>query len=445
MMLEGLTERLDGVVKRLRGLNKLTEENVAEAMREVRMALLEADVNISVVKEFIAGVRKEALGAQTMPGLTPGQHLVKIVHDKIVELLGGQQAPLAFAERGITKILVTGLQGSGKTTTTAKLARHIAKMGYRPMVASADIYRPAAIEQLKILARELEIPYFDSNPSMAPVDIVKRSMEFAAKENANVLLIDTAGRLHIDDDMMAELEAVKNLVSPTEILFVADSMTGQDAVTVAKAFNERIGMSGVVLTKLDGDTRGGAALSIKKVTGAPIKFVGVGEKTDQFEPFHPERLAGRILGMGDVMSLIERVQENIDQKQAEQQAAKMLSASFTLTDFLDQIRMVKKMGPLEQLLKMLPGVGGAMKDMNLDPRELTKVEAIICSMTRKERETPHIINMSRKLRIALGSGMEVTDVNRLLKNFDKSKKMMKTLSRFKGKKSMANPFAGLGM
>lgn len=444
-MLEGLTERLDGVVKRLRGLNKLTEENVAEAMREVRMALLEADVNISVVKEFIAGVRKEALGAQTMPGLTPGQHLVKIVHDKIVELLGGQQAPLAFAERGITKILVTGLQGSGKTTTTAKLARHIAKMGYRPMVASADIYRPAAIEQLKILARELEIPYFDSNPSMAPVDIVKRSMEFAAKENANVLLIDTAGRLHIDDDMMAELEAVKNLVSPTEILFVADSMTGQDAVTVAKAFNERIGMSGVVLTKLDGDTRGGAALSIKKVTGAPIKFVGVGEKTDQFEPFHPERLAGRILGMGDVMSLIERVQENIDQKQAEQQAAKMLSASFTLTDFLDQIRMVKKMGPLEQLLKMLPGVGGAMKDMNLDPRELTKVEAIICSMTRKERETPHIINMSRKLRIALGSGMEVTDVNRLLKNFDKSKKMMKTLSRFKGKKSMANPFAGLGM
>ena len=443
-MFDGLTERLDGVVKRLRGMHKLTEENVSEAMRDVRLALLEADVNIAVVKGFTTEVRKEVLGVKTLPGLTPGQHLVKIVHDKLVELLGGDQADIKFAERGPTKILMTGLQGSGKTTTTAKLAKLIAKRGYKPMVASADIYRPAAMEQLKVLAREINVPLFDANPSMAPAVIARGALAAMEKEGANVLLLDTAGRLHIDEDMMAELDMLKGIIAPTEILFIADSMTGQDAVTVARAFNERIGMTGVILTKLEGDTRGGAAISIKKVTGVPIKFVGVGEKIDQLDPFYPDRMAGRILGMGDMMSLIERAQENIDQTKAEEQAMKMLSASFTFDDFLDQIRMVKRMGPLEGLLKMLPGVGGAMKDINFDPKELARVEAIISSMTKKERTQPHIINMSRKVRISMGSGVEVDDVNRLLKNFEKSKKMMKTLSKFKGNKSAANPFAGLG-
>lgn len=443
-MFDGLTERLDGVVKRLRGMHKLTEENVSEAMRDVRLALLEADVNITVVKEFVASVRKDALGVQTMAGLTPGQHLVKIVHDKLVELLGGEQADIKFAERGPTTILMTGLQGSGKTTTTAKLAKLITKRGYKPMVVSADIYRPAAMEQLKVLAREINVPLFDTNPSMTPAFIAKGALAAMEKEGANVLLLDTAGRLHIDDDMMAELETLRSIINPTEILFIADSMTGQDAVNVARTFNERIGMTGVILTKLDGDTRGGAAISIKKVTGVPIKFTGVGEKIDQFEPFYPDRLAGRILGMGDVMSLVERVQETMDSKQAEAQAMKMFSSGFSLDDFLDQIRMVKKMGPLEGLLKMLPGVGGAMKDINFDPKEISRVEAIISSMTKKERAQPHIINMSRKVRISMGSGVEVDAVNRLLKNFEKSKKMMKTLSKFKGNKSAANPFAGLG-
>ena len=444
-MFDGLTERLDGVVKRLRGMHKLTEENVSEAMRDVRLALLEADVNITVVKEFVTSVRKEALGVQTAAGLTPGQHLVKIVHDKLVELLGGEQADIKFAERGPTTILMTGLQGSGKTTTTAKLARLISKRGYKPMVVSADIYRPAAMEQLKVLAREINVPLFDANPSMTPAFIAKSALSAMEKEGANVLLLDTAGRLHIDDEMMMELETLRGIINPTEILFIADSMTGQDAVNVARTFNERIGMTGVILTKLDGDTRGGAAISIKKVTGVPIKFTGVGEKIDQLEPFYPDRMAGRILGMGDVMSLIERVQENVDQGKAEAQAMKMFSSGFSLDDFLEQIRMVKKMGPLESLLKLLPGMGGAMKDVNFDPKELGRVEAIISSMTKKERSQPHIINMSRKVRISMGSGVEVDAVNRLLKNFEKSKKMMKTLSKFRGNKSAANPFAGLGL
>jgi signal recognition particle subunit SRP54 len=443
-MFDGLTDRLDGVVKRLRGMHKLTEENVSEAMRDVRLALLEADVNITVVKEFVTSVRKEALGVQTAAGLTPGQHLVKIVHDKMVELLGGEQADIKFAERGPTTILMTGLQGSGKTTTTAKLARLISKRGYKPMVVSADIYRPAAMEQLKVLAKEINVPIFDANPSMTPAFIAKSALSAMEKEGANVLLLDTAGRLHIDDEMMMELETLRGIINPTEILFIADSMTGQDAVNVARTFNERIGMTGVILTKLDGDTRGGAAISIKKVTGVPIKFTGVGEKIDQFEPFYPDRMAGRILGMGDVMSLIERVQENVDQGKAEAQAMKMLSSGFSLDDFLEQIRMVKKMGPLESLLKLLPGMGSAMKDVNFDPKELGRVEAIISSMTKKERAQPHIINMSRKVRISMGSGVEVDSVNRLLKNFEKSKKMMKTLGKFKGNKSAANPFAGLG-
>lgn len=444
-MFEGLSDRLEGVVQRFRGLNKLTEENVSDAAREVRLALLEADVNIGVVKEFVAGIRKEALGVKTMPGLTPGQSLIKIVHEKLTELLGGDTATICFADRGHTVILMTGLQGSGKTTTTAKLAQFIRKQGYQPMLVSTDVYRPAAMEQLKILAQTIEAPYYDANVEMKPVDICKKALASMNNEKANVLIVDTAGRLHIDDDMMAELAQIKAVVNPSEILFVADSMTGSDAVTAAKAFNDQIGMTGVVLTKLDGDTRGGAALSIKKVTGAPIKFAGIGEKLDQFEIFHPERIASRIMGMGDVLTLIEKAQENIDQKKAEAQAQKMLSARFDLNDFLDQLQMIKKMGPIEELLKMIPGASASLKNQPMDPYEMVRVEAIINSMTQKERSQPGLINTSRKRRIARGSGMEIVDINKLLKNFQKSKKLMKNMGRMKGRKGMADPLAGLGL
>lgn len=444
-MFENLSGRLEGVVKRLRGLNRLTEDNVSEALREVRLALLEADVNAGVVREFISEVRAEALGTKTAPGLTPGQHMIKAVHDRLVELFGGGTAEINFARRGPTVILMNGLQGSGKTTSTAKLAKRIQKQGYRPMMVSVDVYRPAAMEQLKVLGADHGILVHEAAPDQKPADIVKGALDALGRENANVLLVDTAGRLHVDDDMMAELAGIKEIINPDEILFVSDAMTGQDAVNAAKAFNERIGMTGVILTKLDGDTRGGAALSIKKVTGAPIKFAGVGEKVDQFEPFHPDRMASRVLGMGDVLSLIERAQENMDQKKAEAQARKMLSASFDLNDFLEQLQMIKKMGPLDQIMKMIPGMGSAMKNAGPDPGELARVEAIISSMTLKERAQPGIINSSRKRRIARGSGTDIIEVNRLLKNFQKTKKMMKSLGRGgKRKRSMMDPFAGLG-
>ncbi len=450
-MFEGLTERLDGVVQRLRGMHKLSEENISDALRDVRMALLEADVNVGVVKEFIAEIRELALGMETAPGLTPGQSFIKIVHERLTDLLGGETVPVAFADRGPTVILMTGLQGSGKTTTTAKLARFISKQGYTPMVVSADVYRPAAMDQLATLAKGLDLPLFPASPTMKPAAIVKDALAAMGREGANVLLIDTAGRLHIDDTLMNELDEIRRIATPAEILFVADSMTGQDAVTVAKAFHERIGMTGVILTKLDGDTRGGAALSVKKVTGAPIKFMGVGEKVEQFETFHPERMASRILGMGDVLSLIEQAQENIDQKQAEKQARKMLDASFDLNDFLDQIRMVRKMGPLDQLLKMMPGMGQAIKDAPIPgPAEIGQIEAIICSMTTRERAQPGLINTSRKRRIAAGSGTAINDVNKLLRQFQKSKKMMKSFGKMskkmKGRPDMPNnPFGELGM
>jgi signal recognition particle subunit SRP54 len=444
-MFETLSDRLEGVVNRLRGMHKLTEENISDAAREVRLALLEADVNVAVVKELITELRKEALGVKTAPGLTPGQHLIKIVHDKLTDILGGETAGIVFAERGPTTILMTGLQGSGKTTTSAKLAKHIKKLGYQPMLVSTDVYRPAAMDQLAVLAADLQMPLYPALPTQKPVDICKAALAAMKEHKANVLIVDTAGRLHIDDDMMDELAAIKKIVTPTEILFVADAMTGQDAVTVAKVFADKIGMTGVALTKMDGDTRGGAALSIKKVTGAPVKFAGIGEKIDQFEPFHPERVASRILGMGDVMTLIEKAQENIDQKTAERQAEKMLSANFDLNDFLEQLQMIKKMGPLDQLFKMLPGMGGALKNFTPDPDELTRVEAIINSMTNKERAQPGIINTSRKRRIADGSGNEIIDVNKLLKNFQKSRKLMKSMGKMKGNKAFANPLGGLGL
>jgi signal recognition particle subunit SRP54 len=436
-MLEGLTGRLSAVARRLQGLHRLSEENVSEALRDVRMALLEADVNIAVAKEFIAQARERALGVETIKGVHPGQQMVKIVYDLLVETLGGQSAELNISPRGVTVILMTGLQGGGKTTTTAKLAKLLVKQGYRPMMASTDVYRPAAIEQLRILGEKNGVPVFDSAGETDAVKIAQKAM--AAPGGANVLLVDTAGRLHIDDTMMDELLRIRKIVEPDEILFVADAMTGQDAVTTAKAFNEKIGMTGVILTKLDGDTRGGVALSVKSVTGAPIKFVGVGEKIENFEKFHPDRVAGRILGMGDVLTLVERAQEKIDQTQAAAQTQKMLSATFDLGDFLEQLRMLKKMGPLDQLMKMIPGMGQAFKEADLDPDEINRTEAIISSMTLKERAQPGIINASRKRRISRGSGTRVAEVNRLLKNFLKTRKLMKNLGKMK-KGGAMNPF-----
>ena len=444
-MFDGLSGRLEGVVNRLRGMHKLTEENVAEAAREVRMALLEADVNIKVVKEFVAEIRKEALGVKTASGISPGQHLVKIVHEKLTELLGGETAEINFSEKGPTTILMTGLQGSGKTTSSAKLAVVIKKLGYQPMLVSTDIYRPAAMEQLKVLAESIEMPLYNATPDMKPSAICKKALAAMAGEKANVLIVDTAGRLHVDDEMMKELSEIKSIVSPSEIMFVADSMTGADAVTVAKSFNDQIGMTGVILTKLDGDTRGGAALSIKEVTGTPIKFAGIGEKIDQFEPFHPERVASRILGMGDVLTLIEKAQENIDEKKAAAQAQKLFSARFDLNDFLEQLQMIKNMGPLDQLMKLIPGMSGALKNNEMDPYEMIRVEAIINSMTLKERAQPGMINSSRKRRIARGSGFEINDVNKLLKNFQKSRKLMKNMGRMKGRKGMDSALGGLGL
>jgi len=442
-MLEGLTGKFSGIVRRLQGLHKLSEENIAESLREVRMALLEADVNISVVKEFIAEARQRAVGMETIKGVHPGQQLVKIVHDLLVETLGGESADLAMSPRGITVILMTGLQGCGKTTTTAKLAKHLVKKGYRPMMVSTDVYRPAAIEQLRILGEKNNIPVFDAGGEMDPVKIAR--MAASTPLGVNALLVDTAGRLHIDDGMMEELIRIKAEVEPDEILFVADSMTGQDAVSTAKAFNDRVGMTGVVLTKLDGDTRGGAALSVKKVTGAPVKFAGVGEKIENLEKFHPDRLAGRILGMGDVLSLVEQAQDNIDQAQAQEQAKKMINATFNLGDFLEQLKMIKKMGPLDQLVKMIPGMSESFKGADLDGGELVMTEAIISSMTLKERAQPGIINGSRKRRIARGSGVEVADVNKLLKTFQKTKKMMKNMGKIKSKGKSPLGFPGFGL
>ena len=440
-MLEGLTDKFSGITRRLQGLHKLSEENISESLRDVRMALLEADVNIGVVKTFIAQAKEKALGMETIKGVHPGQQLVKIVHDLLVETLGGAASDLNMSPRGITVILMSGLQGSGKTTTTAKLAKHLSKQGYRPMMVSTDVYRPAAIEQLRVLGEQIDIPVHDIAGETDPVKIAQQAL--AAPGGANVLLVDTAGRLHIDEQMMEELARIKKIVEPDEILFVADSMTGQDAVTTAKAFNEQIGMTGVVLTKLDGDTRGGVALSVNSVTGAPVKFIGVGEKTENFEKFHPERLAGRILGMGDVLSLVEKAQDNIDQTKAQEQAKKMLSAKFDLGDFLEQLRMIRKMGPLDQLMKMIPGMDQAIGKADLDDYELTRTEAIISSMTMTERSKPGIINASRKRRIARGSGTQVADVNRLLKNFLKSRKMMKHMGKLKKGAGSLPSFPGM--
>jgi signal recognition particle subunit SRP54 len=430
-MFENLTDRLEGVFKKLRGHGILTEENIQEAMREVRIALLDADVNFKVAKEFVATVTEKAIGQDVSRSLSPGQQVIKIVHDELVSLLGGDTEQLRLDGKQPVIIMMAGLQGSGKTTTSGKLARMLKGKGRKPYLVPADVYRPAAIEQLQVLGGRIDVPVHPSSTEMNPVDICRQAVDTAKIKGYDTLIIDTAGRLHVDESLMAELKNIQSAVALSEILFVADSMTGQDAVTVAEKFNQTLEISGVVLTKMEGDARGGAALSIKKVTGKPIKFVGVGEALDALEVFHPDRAASRILGMGDVLTLIEKAEAVVDKKQADKLAKKLQKSQFTLEDFLDQIQQIKKMGSLEQILDMVPGINKLrqLKDApKPDERELVKTEAIIRSMTIKERRNHKLINTSRRLRIAAGSGTTVTDVNRVLKSYSAMLKMMKKMS-----------------
>ena len=429
MAFDGLGDKLQDIFKRMKGQGKITEKDLKAVMREVKVALLEADVNYKVVKQFIDKVNSRAVGEEVMESLTPGQQVVKIVHDELTELLGGKQSKLTIAPKPPTVIMMVGLQGSGKTTTSGKLARLLKKQGKRPLLTACDVYRPAAIKQLQVLGEQLDIPVFTLGDKISPVDIAKGAIEHAKTKGNDVVILDTAGRLHIDEVLMEELKNVKAVANPTEILLVVDSMVGQDAVNVADSFNELLDITGVVLTKLDGDTRGGAALSIKSITGKPIKFAGMGEKLDALEPFHPDRMASRILGMGDVLTLIENAQENIDQQKAEEMQKKMLKAEFTLEDYLEQMDQIKNMGSISNMLEMMPGMSkNKLKDIQVSDRDLAQTKAIILSMTPVERRNPKIINGSRRKRIAAGSGMKVQDVNRLIKQYEQSQMLLKQFS-----------------
>ena len=434
-MLDSLTNRLTGILDRLRGFGRLTEENIQEALREVRVALLEADVNFKVVKGFIDRVRVKAVGQDVLQSLTPGQQVVKVVRDELVELLGGSAHRLAMAPHPPTVVMLVGLQGSGKTTSAAKLARHFQKQGQHPLLAAADVYRPAAVDQLKTLGAQLGIPVV-GEATQRPVDICAAARDEAARRGLSPLILDTAGRLHIDEEMLEELRVIKRAVGPHHVLLVVDAMTGQDAVTVAEKFNAAIGIDAVILTKMDGDARGGAALSVRQVTGRPIAFVGVGEKTEALEPFHPDRLAQRILGMGDVLSLVEKAQATVDAGQAEALAQKIRDDTFTLEDFATQLKQLRSMGPLGQLMDMVPffkGAKGLPKEMTGEEQELDRYGAIIASMTPHERREPSVINGGRRARIARGSGTSVSDVNRLLKQYAQLRKMMKGLKTMEGR------------
>jgi len=429
---ENLSEKFQGVLKKLRGHGRITEGNIDGALNEVRLALLEADVNYRVVKEFVAAVRQKALGAEVLSSLSPDQHFIKIVHDEMAKMMGEQAHDLNLARRPPVPVMLVGLQGSGKTTSCGKLALHLQKRKRTPFLVPADVYRPAAIEQLKVLARQLELPVFDSRPDADPVEICREAMRHAELNGYDTVLLDTAGRLHIDAPLMEELSRIKSAIDPGDILLVADAMTGQDAVNVAKAFHEKLGLTGVLLTKMDGDARGGAALSIRAVTGAPVKFVGVGEKLDALEPFHPERMASRILGMGDILTFVEKAQEQVDENKARELQKKLRKNEFTLEDFRDQLMSLRKMGTVEELLGMIPGVSGKMKElkgMAPDEAELKKTVAIIDSMTAKERRNAKLLNGSRRKRIAAGSGTTVQDVNRLVKNFQQAEEMIKRFSK----------------
>lgn len=436
-MFESLSDRLSGVFRKLGGQSRLTEENIREGLREVRLALLEADVNFKVVKDFVETVREKCLGQEVLKGVSPAQQVVKIVHDELVALLGGETTALDLRGRQPGVVMMVGLQGSGKTTSAGKIANLLRKQKMRPYLVPADVYRPAAIDQLTMLAKQLDMPCYPSTVEMDPVDIARAAVEEAHAQQASVVLLDTAGRLHIDETLMQELVAIKEAVQPQEILFVADAMTGQDAVTVAEAFNEKLGITGVVLTKMDGDARGGAALSIKSVTGAPVKYVGLGEKLSEIEVFHPDRIAGRILGMGDVLTLIEKAQTTIKAEEAEELARKMQKAQFNLEDFRTQMRRVRQMGSLDTILKLIPGMGGLREKLAeasgaVPEKEMARTEAIINSMTMAERRNPDILNGSRRARIARGSGTTVQQVNQLVRQFEQMRQMMKGMMGGKG-------------
>ncbi len=443
MIFESLGDKLQDTIGKLRGKGKVTEQDVDEAMREVKLALLEADVNFKVVKSFVKKVKERSLGSDVMESLTPGQQVIKIVMEELSALMGDNAEKIDFSKNP-TVILMTGLQGAGKTTTTAKLARLLKKQNKRPLLVACDVYRPAAIKQLEVLASQVQVPVFDQGTDEDPVAIARRGVEHAKANGNDVVIIDTAGRLHVDEALMDEIKGIKEATAPTEILLVLDAMTGQDAVKVAQAFNDALSITGVVLTKLDGDARGGAALSIRSVTDVPIKFIALGEKLDALEVFHPDRMAKRILGMGDVVGLIEKAEEFVDEKKAKELEEKIRSQTFTFDDFLDQMQQMRNLGPLEDLLGMLPGMNNkAMKNLKIDEKEFARVEAIIQSMTKKERTHPEIIDSSRKKRIAQGSGTDVRQVNGLLKQFKELRKMMKKLGAMnggKGKRKMKMPF-----
>jgi signal recognition particle subunit SRP54 len=426
MVFESLSEKLQNALGKLKGKGKLSEKDVDLAMREVRLALLEADVNFKVVKDFIGKVKERAIGIEVMESLTPGQQVIKIVNEELTNLMGKSEAKLSFSSSPPTVILMCGLQGAGKTTTTGKLAFNLKKQNKRPLLVACDIYRPAAIKQLEVVGERVNVPVFTMGNKINPVDIAKAALEHGKKNGNDVIIIDTAGRLHIDEELMEEIKNIHEAVRPNEVLLVLDAMTGQDAVNVAESFNEILGITGVVLTKLDGDARGGAALSIRAVTQKPIKFVGMGEKFDQLEAFHPDRMASRILGMGDVLSLIERAQANIDEKKAIELEKKIRNQQFTFDDFLDQLEQMKSLGPIDQLMGMIPGMNTkALKGLDVNEKDIDRIKAIILSMTKKERENPDIIDSSRRKRISQGSGTSVQDVNKILKQFKETKKMMK--------------------
>ena len=441
---EGLSEKLSAAFKKLRSKGKLNENDVKEAMREVRLALLEADVNYKVAKEFTAKVSERAVGSDVMESLTPAQMVIKIVNEELTQLMGGEEVHIKWSSKPPTVIMMCGLQGSGKTTHTGKLAKMLKKEGHRPLAVACDVYRPAAIEQLKIVAGGVGVPVFEMGKAN-PVKIAKEAVKHARDYGNDVVILDTAGRLHIDEALMGELEKIKAEVSPQEIFLVVDSMTGQDAVNVAKSFNDLLDITGVILTKLDGDTRGGAALSVKSVTGKPIRYAGTGEKMDDLEVFHPDRMAGRILGMGDMLTLIEEAEEKIDQKKAQEMAEKLQKNKFDLNDLLDQFGQIKRMGPIKGILKKLPGMEmNKLDDMDVDDNIIYRNEAIILSMTPEERAKPSIINPSRKRRIAKGCGLKVEEVNRLLKQFEQMQKVMKQLGGKKGKRRKFKNLPGLG-
>ncbi|CEN91521.1 signal recognition particle protein [[Clostridium] sordellii] len=446
MIFEGLADKLQGALGKLKSKGKLTEKDVKEAMREVKLALLEADVNFKVVKDFVKKVQERAVGQEVMESLTPAQHVIKIVNEELTSLMGDVQSKIMISPKPPTVIMMVGLQGAGKTTTSGKLGGYFKKQGKKPLLVACDIYRPAAIKQLQVVGEKLDIPVFSMGDKESPLNIAKAGYNHALKNNNDLVIIDTAGRLHIDETLMDELKNIKSEIKPHEILLVVDSMTGQDAVNVAESFNEALGVDGVVLTKLDGDTRGGAALSIRAVTQKPIKFIGMGEKLDDLEPFHPDRMASRILGMGDILSLIEKAQENIDLEKAKELESKIKKQELDFEDFLEQMEQIQKMGPLNKVLEMIPGMGQVkdqLGDIDMNNKEIVKTKAIVQSMTIEERRNPSILNASRKKRIARGSGTSVQDVNRLIKQFGEMKKMMKMFTGTQKSMKKRGGFAGL--